>query len=127
MAISKTVTSLVYANPRWTVATILTLIILVIYYQLALRVKRARLPVYSNHTGLFASWHDAMDYVWDSPGVLKRGYDKVCDSLLYRILMTELGSILDMATSSNFARLRDGWSLCRLDSSKRSARRHRIN
>lgn len=77
MAISKTVSSFVSAYPTWTIATLLSFTILLIYYQLVLRLKRARLPVYSNHTGIFASWYDALDYVWDSPGVLKRGYEEV--------------------------------------------------
>jgi hypothetical protein len=91
MAISKTVSSFVWASPKWTIATILSFVILLIYYQLVLRLRRAKLPVYSNHTGLFASWYDALDYVWDSPGVLKRGYDKVRrpSSLAKEITLTD--------------------------------------
>ena len=77
MAVSKSVSSFVYAHPTWTIAIFSSLVLLLIYYELALKPKSARLPVYSSHTGLFASWYDAFDYVLDSPGVLKRGYEKV--------------------------------------------------
>lgn len=76
MSVSKTVSSFASAHPAGTIAILLCFTLLIIYYQLALKLKRAKLPVYSNHIGLFASWYDALDYVRDSPGVLARGYEK---------------------------------------------------
>ncbi|GAQ10181.1 fumitremorgin C monooxygenase [Aspergillus lentulus] len=53
-----------------------TLGFVTLYYTLALSPKRARLPVYSTHSGWFGSWYDALDYLRDSPGVLKAGYEE---------------------------------------------------
>jgi hypothetical protein len=57
-----------------------TLGFVTLYYKLALSPKRARLPVYSTHSGWFGSWYDSLDYLRDSPGVLKAGYEEVRDA-----------------------------------------------
>lgn len=52
-------------------------IFVVLFYKLAPSRRRANLPVYGTHIGWHGSWKDSMDYVRDSPGVLKAGYEKV--------------------------------------------------
>lgn len=91
MPVSKTLSSFASAHPAWTIAILLCFTILIIYYQVALKPKRAKLPVYSNHSGLFASWYDALDYVRDSPGVLARGYEKASErwSLVFGMQHTD--------------------------------------
>lgn len=74
--------------------------------------KRAKLPVYSTHSGWFAGWYDSLDYLHDSPGVLKAGYEKVGHLLGYLINIyisfidtyrSLLFSFLAMGCSTNFA------------------------
>ncbi|KAL4865956.1 hypothetical protein BDV12DRAFT_210778 [Aspergillus spectabilis] len=62
--------------------------ILALYYRLILRFKRASLPIYSTHTGWFSSWYDSLDYLRDSPGVLKAGYEKFSKFGLFYKLRT---------------------------------------
>jgi hypothetical protein len=65
-----------YRNPQG--ALLLGAVIFgVLLYKFALSRRRANLPVYGTHTGWQGSWKDSMDYVRDSPGVLKAGYEKV--------------------------------------------------
>ena len=39
--------------------------------------RKAKIPILSRHHGWTASWKDAVDYLKDSPGALKEGYEKV--------------------------------------------------
>ncbi|KAH9825743.1 Cytochrome-P450 monooxygenase [Teratosphaeria destructans] len=76
MAYHNPLIGLAYDHPIRLVLFSIIAAILVVYYKLVLGVKRAKLPVYTNHHGWFASWKDSLDYVRDSPGVLRAGYEQ---------------------------------------------------
>ncbi|KAL2867848.1 cytochrome P450 [Aspergillus lucknowensis] len=57
-------------------------------FRLAFGAKRANLPVYSTHSGLFGSWYDSLEYLRDSPGVLRAGYEKFSKLGLFYQLRT---------------------------------------
>ncbi|OKP10855.1 Ent-kaurene oxidase [Penicillium subrubescens] len=76
-----------YRNPQG--ALLLGAVIFgVLLYKFALSRRRANLPVYGTHTGWQGSWKDSMDYVRDSPGVLKAGYEKFSKHGLFYQLRT---------------------------------------
>lgn len=50
--------------------------------------QRANLPIHSTHAGPFASWHDSLEYLKDSPGVLRSGYEKFSRKGLFYQLRT---------------------------------------
>lgn len=57
-------------------------------YKVVFTPRRANLPVYSTHSGRFASWHDSLEYLKDSPGVLRSGYEKFSKKGLFYQLRT---------------------------------------
>jgi hypothetical protein len=61
--------------PTWVILGALAVI--AVYLKLFISSKRANLPIYSTHSGWLGSWHDSLDYLRDSPGVLKAGYERV--------------------------------------------------
>jgi hypothetical protein len=77
MAHLSTLTALIQKYPALSALTALFTAVFIIYYQLVLGKKKAKVPIYSTHSGWFASWHDSLDYVRDSAGVLRAGYEKV--------------------------------------------------
>ncbi|KAL2802403.1 cytochrome P450 [Aspergillus granulosus] len=64
------------------------LAVLVVYIKLFNSSKRANLPIYSTHTGWLGSWYDSLDYLRDSPGVLKAGYERFSKYDLFYQLRT---------------------------------------
>jgi hypothetical protein len=61
--------------PTWVILGALA--VLGVYLKLFISSKRANLPIYSTHSGWLGSWYDSLDYLRDSPGVLKAGYERV--------------------------------------------------
>ncbi|KAL2859609.1 cytochrome P450 [Aspergillus pseudodeflectus] len=61
--------------PTWVILGALAVI--AVYLKLFISSKRANLPIYSTHSGWLGSWHDSLDYLRDSPGVLKAGYERL--------------------------------------------------
>ncbi|KAH8690472.1 cytochrome P450 [Talaromyces proteolyticus] len=64
-------------------------IALVIFlYKAVFTTRRAKLPIYSTHSGWFASWHNSLEYLRDSSGVLRSGYAKFSKKGLFYQLRT---------------------------------------
>ncbi|KAI9930677.1 hypothetical protein MW887_011432 [Aspergillus wentii] len=52
-------------------------VLAVIFLAFYLSPRRAKVPVYSTHSGWLGTWKDSLDYLQDSAGVLRAGYQKV--------------------------------------------------
>ncbi|XHG04070.1 hypothetical protein AWENTII_007351 [Aspergillus wentii] len=51
-------------------------VLAVIFLAFYLSPRRAKVPVYSTHSGWLGTWKDSLDYLQDSAGVLRAGYQK---------------------------------------------------
>lgn len=55
----------------------------VIFIGIRLLPKRANVPVYSRHSGWRGPWKDSLEYLHDSAGTLRAGYQKVISIPVY--------------------------------------------
>jgi hypothetical protein len=76
MALLQQLSFLVYHNMQG-VFLLGAFILIALSYTLVPSRRRANLPVHSTHSEWNGSWKDSIDYLRDSPGVLKSGYEKV--------------------------------------------------
>lgn len=74
MAILRDQTVGTFLGGNW---AILLLVTVAVTIGIRLIPRRANVPVYSRHSGWRGQWKDSLEYLHDSAGTLRAGYEKV--------------------------------------------------
>jgi hypothetical protein len=74
MAIERSATVWTLAQGNWAILLLVTVVIVI---GIRLLPRRADVPVYSRHSGWRGCWKDSLEYLHDSAGTLRAGYQKV--------------------------------------------------